>query len=400
MDSIQQKIISRTVLATVAVITILMATKPSIASTDVDTTLLNIEVVKIHCGMHPKLIKLYGKVVASSPENIDSQLSSNVVKVYKKTGDIVSKGEQLLILDSEKLEQQRIGLVHEIKRIEERLEAVVTSIEMEKKLLQHQEQLLQRAQEELARYDSLSDAYQSESTRKNYADAVSLKHQQVIQHQKQLNQLQQQFSSDKNTRHIALTRLAHTEIDLEQTEIISPIDGVVQKMHISKGDVVSPGSALYTIIDPNHVYINAYAPAQYLPDLNTNTSIAYLDNAAMDKLQLKRISQMIQAGSAHLDAHYVFEGKTPKLALGQTVSILAEIPLAVESCPVPESSIYQDRFVYQITDQALMEVKINHLGLTYQDGQTMQLISAPIDNELILKTRLSAPKTGLRVQYE
>jgi multidrug efflux pump subunit AcrA (membrane-fusion protein) len=402
MDSIQQKMISRLALVTTVIIAILLITQPTVDTNQPEDSIISVTSIQVQCSHNPKLVKLYGKVIPHDPKNIDSEVSSSVLETLKKSGDQITAGETLIILDNEKILQQQSALKLEISSIEKRLTASIKSLAMEIELLKHETQLLKRAHEELTRYQSLSDAYKSKSMLKTYEDAVSKQEKQVLIHQQKITQYEQQITSDKNQRSITLTQLAQSELDLDNTVITAPIDGIIQSSHIKVGDVVSPGSAMLTIVNPNRVYINAFIPTQYLTQLNVGTSKAYLDHPQRQPLALQRLNQSIQDGSAHLDASFIFLEQTPKLALGEVISLLVEIDVSIESCPVPESSIYQDSYIYEINEQLLNEIRIEKLGLTYNDGQTLYLVSAEEDltNKTILTTRLTNPKTGTRVKHE
>lgn len=71
------------------------------------------------------------------------------------------------------------------------------------------------------------------------------------------NQAQAQLSE-------AEARLALAQQQLSRTRIRAPFDGVVSERHASAGDIVQPGTPLYTVIDPTSMRLEATVPASQL----------------------------------------------------------------------------------------------------------------------------------------
>ena len=63
---------------------------------------------------------------------------------------------------------------------------------------------------------------------------------------------------------------------LGNTRITAPFTGVVSEMPFSAGDVVQPGTALYTIIDPSSLELEASVPAERLeaPDVREAAGVS------------------------------------------------------------------------------------------------------------------------------
>ena len=63
----------------------------------------------------------------------------------------------------------------------------------------------------------------------------------------------------------AQAQLASAQKQLENTRIVAPFDGIVSARPVNAGDVVSPGTALITIVDPRTMRLEASVPAEALP---------------------------------------------------------------------------------------------------------------------------------------
>lgn len=58
--------------------------------------------------------------------------------------------------------------------------------------------------------------------------------------------------------------LAQAESQLAQTELVSPIDGVVLRKNLYRGETANPGVSILTLVNPKDIWLRAYIPE---PDL-------------------------------------------------------------------------------------------------------------------------------------
>ena len=62
----------------------------------------------------------------------------------------------------------------------------------------------------------------------------------------------------------AKSRLASAQKNLDNTVIKAPYDGVVSERQVNAGDIVSPGSALFVLVDPGTMRLEGAVPADQL----------------------------------------------------------------------------------------------------------------------------------------
>jgi membrane fusion protein (multidrug efflux system) len=62
----------------------------------------------------------------------------------------------------------------------------------------------------------------------------------------------------------AKSRLASAQKSLDNTVVKAPYDGVVSERQVNAGDIVSPGSALFTLVDPGTMRLEGAVPADQL----------------------------------------------------------------------------------------------------------------------------------------
>ncbi len=73
----------------------------------------------------------------------------------------------------------------------------------------------------------------------------------------------------------AQARLASAKKGLDDTRVVAPIAGIVARRHVSRGDVVSSGTELYTIIDPSSMRLEASVPSEQLAAIEVGALVNF-----------------------------------------------------------------------------------------------------------------------------
>jgi RND family efflux transporter MFP subunit len=73
----------------------------------------------------------------------------------------------------------------------------------------------------------------------------------------------------------AKSRLVSAQTQLADTVIYAPISGIVSDRAVDAGDVVSPGTALFTIIDPSSMRLEASAPSSAVGALRVGAPVRF-----------------------------------------------------------------------------------------------------------------------------
>jgi RND family efflux transporter MFP subunit len=95
----------------------------------------------------------------------------------------------------------------------------------------------------------------------------------------------------------AKARLSSAEKALRNTSVRAPFAGVVAEKAVSPGDVVAPGAALFTVIDPRSLRVEASVPATALGDVRVGAPVTFTVNGADRTLEgrVTRVSPMVNA---------------------------------------------------------------------------------------------------------
>jgi RND family efflux transporter MFP subunit len=103
---------------------------------------------------------------------------------------------------------------------------------------------------------------------------------------------QQQVDAARSQLAQAQTQIAGTAVQASNATVESPIDGVVTKSLVSKGDVVTIGQSLFTIIDPAKMQLEASVPADNLGAIRPGTPIVFNVQGLDGKIFSGRIARV------------------------------------------------------------------------------------------------------------
>ena len=185
---------------------------------------------------------LSGTLVATDQATVRAQLSGTVLETYAEPGERVERGEVLARLDTAALQDTLISA-----------RSAVTTARSQVTLAEREEER-QRA---LVAAGAVA--------RRN----VETARQQTVVAQAQLSQ--------------ARAQLAQAQEQLGNTRVTSPFTGVVSEKPFSTGDVVQPGTALYTIVDPSSLELEASVPAGQIGMLQIGAPVTFTVNGVASR---------------------------------------------------------------------------------------------------------------------
>ncbi len=90
----------------------------------------------------------------------------------------------------------------------------------------------------------------------------------------------------------ARARLATAQKQLGNATVTSPISGVVSERQASVGDVVQPGGALFSVVDPTSMRLEASVPADQLALVRVGVPVSFTINGYPDRQFLGRVTRI------------------------------------------------------------------------------------------------------------
>ena len=224
-------------------------------------------------------------VIEAVKTDVQAQAQGEVETVAVKEGQKVAKGDLLCTINADKLkiqlDQVRAGIAgatarRQLARIGTKKEIIAvakTQVEITAKQLE----IAGKDQQRFARL--LAEGAVSQ-TQKEKADLA-------------LKAAQEQAKGAKENFDMAVRGREKEEIDMTQadldgllaqeqyllralkdTEVRSPVAGVVEVKSVERGELASPGTALFSLIDLSQTYVKAYVPEKYLGRLKLGAAVA------------------------------------------------------------------------------------------------------------------------------
>jgi RND family efflux transporter MFP subunit len=90
----------------------------------------------------------------------------------------------------------------------------------------------------------------------------------------------------------ARARLSQAQRQLDNTQIRAPFAGLVSERAASAGDVVQPGSEMFTIVDPSSMRLEASVPSEALTALRIGDPVEFKVNAYPDRSFTGRVERI------------------------------------------------------------------------------------------------------------
>jgi RND family efflux transporter MFP subunit len=101
----------------------------------------------------------------------------------------------------------------------------------------------------------------------------------------------------------AQARLTMAQKQLDDAQIRAPFAGVVSIRSVSEGDVVAPGAALFSIVDPGSMRFEASVPAAQLSQARIGAPVSFTVSGYPDRRftgRVARISPTVEAGTGQV----------------------------------------------------------------------------------------------------
>ena len=218
-----------------------------------DNKLNKVEVRNFTFNQIDQSIVLQGQTTHNKKINVKSQTTGNIIEINFIRGDKVSKDDDLIKISME----NRLELLNSSKKDLERLKKELDLNEKNKKnLLSQNKELIKLYEIEYASAKQLIDKGLSSKSKLslasfNLANAKADQEDIKIKYESQLSNIESQIASVKS-------QLKNIELDIGNTFISAPFDGIISDKMIEVSEFITPGNILFTIIDLNPIKIQGY----------------------------------------------------------------------------------------------------------------------------------------------
>lgn len=164
-----------------------------------------------------------GTIVTARTSDLSFELHGLLMNLYKDEGDVVTKGEVIAKLDTEKLELKKKALLAQ-------KQALVADFDLASLTRKRREQLLTSNHVSKQQYDEA----------KFHEQALKAKIEQT----------------EANIRDV--------EVDLAKSKLHAPYSGVISHRYLDEGVVIQPGQRILQIMEVNQLEIRVGIPIQFV----------------------------------------------------------------------------------------------------------------------------------------
>lgn len=183
-----------------------------------------------------------GSLTAERQATIRAEIAGKVLEVLVEQGQPVTKGQRLAQISDEAAEDGVISAKSAVRTAQEALAVAKRNAERS---------------ERLAAAGALAE--------------------------RDLEQAKQTALAAEAALADASARLASAEKQLAHTEIRSPLTGIISERQANSGDVASVGTALFTVVDPTSMRLEAQVPVSALEGLKIGTPVPFTVDGYADR---------------------------------------------------------------------------------------------------------------------
>ena len=398
---------SKTILVGACVVVfLLIVTKPHSASVESTETTFNVEAKTVYPMPLPISLYLYGVIESPEKSTLVSTVATHVSATPFKEGSRVNSGDVLVTLDAlepELIYKERAADVKDMEAQmmaeENRYQNDLLSLEHEKSLLalytRNLEREKQMASKKMGSEASVDKAQQSVESQSLAVNARALS---VADHPARLAQLQARL--DK-----ASAYEMQAKMDLARTQIISPYNARIAKLHVAPMERVQIGTPLVDIFKGDALEVRVQIPSRYLATFEKSRikKLPIRATGTIDgkkfPLMFERLTSESDPGHGGVDAFFLVDKHAKNISLGRPVDVTLELPNLTPVIAIPVTALYSHDRVFKIVDNRLVNASVTLFGERLNKGHRELLVTS-IDlkaGDQVLTSLLPNAMTGTRV---
>ena len=175
-----------------------------------------------------------GTLQPEQQANVRAEVGGTVLQTYAEQGQRVSRGQVLARIDDAALRETELSARAAVTTAQ-------NTVDLNKRQLERNDALLK-------------------------AGAIAERDVEIVRNQ---------YSAAEAQLANARAQLANAEKQLSKATITAPFAGIVSARQVSAGDVVQPGGALYTIVSPTSMRLEASVPADQLSSVRIGAPVDF-----------------------------------------------------------------------------------------------------------------------------
>jgi RND family efflux transporter MFP subunit len=199
----------------------------------------------------------------------------------------------------------------------------------------------------------------------------------------------------------AQARLASAQQQLAHTTVRAPFAGIVSSRQAKEGDVVQVGAALYTVVDPSTLRLEANVPSDQIGKLRPGTPVEFTVSGFDRRFtgKIDRVNPVVDPTTRQLRIYASIRNAEGALAGG----LYAQGRVATESTKgigVPLAAIDDhgsEPTVHRLSGGRVVETPVK-LGIRDQAAEQVQIVSGLAAGDTVLLGSAQGVTAGSRVR--
>lgn len=186
----------------------------------------------------------------------------------------------------------------------------------------------------------------------------------------------------------AKARLVNANKQLADAIIRSPINGVVSRRAVNRGDVVTPGTELFVVIDPSSMRLEASVPSESLSELKVGATVDFTVRGYDQRFEgrVERIAPQADATTRQVPIYVAIPNKGGRLVAG----LYAEgrvVNQSAQGLVVPANAVNTTAtpaWALRVKDGKTERVEVM-LGLRDLRTERVQVVSGLTEGDTVLR---------------
>ena len=224
-----------------------------VENTEEDLNIIKVETLIFRAEQIDQSIVIQGQTVYNKKIDVKSETTGNITNISFDRGDKVQVNKNLLNISIENRKEVLASVEKDIERLNKEL---IINEKNRDNLLSKNAELIKLYEIEYLSAKQLIDKGLSSKSKLSLAsfNLANAKSDQIdinLKYETQLANLESQISSYQS-------QLKKINLDIENTLISAPFDGIITNKNIEISDYVTPGNILLTIVNLNPIKVQGY----------------------------------------------------------------------------------------------------------------------------------------------
>lgn len=380
---------------------------------------LPVTVQPVEQGTVRKIIEGTATVESLTERTLQGQVSGEVMEIFKDTGDLVKQGDLLALVDVRDinlsvaaLEAQKASLASVMAEADNPTAEALRQAEAQ---VRQDEVVLEAAKRSYDQEKTLfASGAQSAEVLRAAEEAVITAEQAAIISDSAYQALKKGLTPHQQARYLADIAALQSQIDQvklsrERFRILSPVDGVMTRRSIEPGQVITPGTLLFEIDDPDRLQLTADLLVQDAARINPGILVRAFDEDAgitvtgtVSKIDPKAFSKLSDLGieQKRIRVEITPDPGTAPLRMGMELDMEVVEAQKEEVLMLPDSSVFKINEKSHVFVVAGDTARLTPVEVGLEGKNAVEILSGLKLGDLVIDAPGNDLKDGAKVKEE